>query len=161
MLTCCDLCKSTRGYLARTGQCATCGRRPSDRALAARGSAWSVDRATGRHAIVAVRDASFSGEFGDETAAQQASDDALDKDFTAGDYAVIALAGVAAPAGLLYLLGVKGWWWLTMLPLSYVGIGVASVAVIIGKSKSGDKVAQQWELAHGVPAGQLGTPAAT
>ncbi len=159
MLTCCTLCKSTRGYLARSGRCVDCGARPSDQDLAAHGSAWRLDRRTGRRAIVAVRDASFGGEFGDETAAQQASDDALRNDFTSGDYWTMFGCGVGSSALALWLLGAKGWWWLTMIPLSYVGIGVAGVAMTVAKSRGGDKVAQDWERLHGVPAGQLGIPA--
>ena len=104
------------------------------------------------------REVTFGGEFGDETAEQQTANAALEKDYTSGDMAMMVGAGIGVPATVLWLIGAKGWWWLSLLPLSYLGIGIIGVALTVNKSQSGDKTAQQWFLTHGAKAGTLGIP---
>jgi hypothetical protein len=147
MHTSCDLCHSTRGYFARTGACVDCGHRPSDRTLAAHGSAWTVDRATGRRSI--VRESSFSGEFGSDFTVDDADMSDEFKLMGPEEVAATVLGPTAALGAVMWFAGVKGWWWLTFIPLSHVVAAVSVLLVMQQRAAQGDAPAAKWLKANG------------
>ncbi len=54
-------------------------------------------------------------------------------------------ASAAVVGGTMWWLGVKGWWWLAALPLTYATAGLVGVAYVLGKANHGDAAAKAWE----------------
>ena len=59
----------------------------------------------------------------------------------------VAITAVSAGlvGGTMLWLGVKGWWWLSAIPLTYAAAGAVGVAYVLGKANHGDAAAKAWE----------------